>query len=248
VSPTVQCYPDAAHVVAAGAEIATREISRAVAIRGRAWIVLAGGETPRALYAHLAASPEELPWQRIWWCFGDERWVARTDPLNNFAMVERVLFSQAPIPRDHILAVPTDEGDARAGARAYEAALRTQFPGAAWPEFDVAVMGLGADGHTASLFPDDSALNERSAWVTTTRAGKPVADRVTLTAPAFAHTRVMTFLVTGAAKAHAVTATLDAPNMTQWPAQAVMPRSGRCYWLLDHDAASALPTGWPPAA
>lgn len=242
--PTVQSYPDAARVVAAGADLVTREVARAVAARGRAWVVLAGGETPRALYTRLAASREVLPWENIWWCFGDERWVPRADPLNNFAMVERVLFSRAPIPRHHILGVPTDAGDPSAGARVYEAALRVHFPGAEWPGFDVVVMGLGADGHTASLFPGDPALDERAAWVTTARAGKPVPDRVTLTAPAFAHAGVMIFLVTGAAKAHAVRGTLGAPDAARWPAQAVMPRSGSCYWLLDHEAARPV----PPAA
>jgi 6-phosphogluconolactonase len=109
-------------------------------------------------------------------------------------------------------------------------------------------MGLGADGHTASLFPNDPALDERSAWVTTTRAGKPVPDRVTLTTPAFAHAGVMIFLVTGAAKTLAVTAALAGPSSTQWPAQKVMPGSGRCYWLLDQDAAGTLPPGLLPKA
>ncbi|HET8761329.1 MAG TPA: 6-phosphogluconolactonase [Nitrospiria bacterium] len=136
--PTVQSYPDAARVVAAGADLVTHEIARAVAARGRAWVVLAGGETPRALYERLAAAHEAVPWGNIWWCFGDERWVPRTDPLNNFAMAERVLFSQTPIHRDHVLAVSTDSNGPSAGARTYEQALRAHFPDAEWPKFDVA--------------------------------------------------------------------------------------------------------------
>jgi 6-phosphogluconolactonase len=244
VSSSISVYPDPSLVIDAAATIVTRATADAVAARGRAWIVLAGGHTPRALYARLAAS-DGLPWAKVWWCFGDERWVPRADPLSNFAMAEHALFSKAAIPRDHILAVPSDSVDPAAGARAYEAALRTHIPGAAWPEFDVVLMGLGADGHTASLFPGDAAPAERAAWVTTTQTGHPVRNRITLTVPVFAHARVMVFLVAGASKADAVAATLTGrPDSARWPAQAVMPRSGRCHWLLDQAAAGALPAGF----
>ena len=206
-------------------------------------MVLAGGETPRALYRLLAECREGLPWANVWWFFGDERWVPRHDPLSNFAMVEQALFSKAPIPRSQIVAVQTDAANPAEGARAYEAALRAAFPGVDWPEFDLVLMGLGADGHTASLFPGDPALAERAAWVTTTRAGKPVPNRVTLTIPVFAHTRAMIFLVTGAAKADALAATLTGPrDPNRWPAQAVIPATGRCLWLVDHTAAAKLPS------
>lgn len=241
MSSSVSVFPDPSRVIDAAAAIVARAATDAVAARRRAWIVLAGGHTPRALYARLATD-NGLPWAGLWWCFGDERWVPRADTLSNFAMVDRALFSTAPISPDHILAVPTDAADPAAGARAYEAALRTHFPGAAWPEFDVVLMGLGADGHTASLFPGNAVPAERAAWVTTTRAGHPVTDRVTFTVPVFAHARVMVFLVAGASKADAVAATLNGrPDHARWPAQAVMPRSGRCHWLLDQAAAGSLP-------
>ncbi|MFZ5863410.1 MAG: 6-phosphogluconolactonase [Nitrospirota bacterium] len=239
--PIVQVYPDAARAAAAGCEILAREIATAVAARGRAWVVLAGGRTPRAVYERLAAHAGGIAWEHTWWCFGDERWVPCTDSRSNRALVQDALFANTPIPRRQILAVPTEERAPPAGARAYEAALRAYFPGATWPAFDVVLMGLGADGHTASLFPHDSALAERAAWVTTTRVGRPVPDRVTLTIPAFAHARLMVFLVSGASKADAVAATLgEHRDEARWPAQAVMPRAGACRWLLDRDAARAL--------
>ncbi len=247
ISSSVSVYPDPSRMIDAAAALVTRAAAEAVAARGRAWIVLAGGHTPRALYARLAAS-DGLPWPKVWWCFGDERWVPRADALSNFTMVERALFSKAAIPRGQILAVPTDAADPAAGARAYEASLRAHFPGAAWPAFDVALMGLGADGHTASLFPGDAPPAERAAWVTTTRAGHPVRDRVTLTVPVFAHARVMVFPVAGASKADAVAATLNGrADSARWPAQAVIPRSGSCHWLLDQAAASSLPAGFRPS-
>jgi 6-phosphogluconolactonase len=236
-------YRDPAAVVAAAADVVTRELCEAVERRGKACVVLAGGETPRSLYRRLAESREGLPWAHVWWFFGDERWVPQHDPLSNFAMVEQALFSKVPIPRSQIVAVPTDAADPVTGAMAYEAALRAQFTGLDWPEFDLVLMGLGADGHTASLFPGDPALAERTAWVASTRAGQPVPDRVTLTIPVFTRARSMFFLVTGAAKADALAATLTGPrDPTRWPAQAVIPASGRCRWLVDHAAAAKLPS------
>lgn len=241
--PMVRSYPDTAGVIAAAAEVVSREITQAVEARGRAWVVLSGGETPRALYTRLAESSGAVPWEKVWWCFGDERWVRRDDPLSNFAMVDNALFSRAPIPRDQVVPVPTEASDPVEGARAYDHALRAHCAGAAWPAFDVVLLGLGADGHIASLFPRDPALEERTRWVTTTRAGQPVPDRVTLTVPVFAHARVTVFLVAGASKSDAVAATLTGPrDPVRWPGQAVMPTSGRCTWLLDHDAAAKLPT------
>jgi 6-phosphogluconolactonase len=236
-------------VIDAAADVVIRAITESVAARDRAWVVLAGGTTPRAVYARLAASRNALPWEQIWWCFGDERWVPHTDRSSNFAMIERVLFSRAGIPRDHILGVPTNRADPASGARAYEKALRAHFPGAAWPHFDVVLMGLGADGHTASLFPGDSALSDDNGWVTITRAGRPVPNRITFTVPVFAHARFMAYLVTGASKADAVAATLAGKrDAVRWPAQAVMPRSGTCLWLLDQAAAASLPPRFQPSA
>jgi 6-phosphogluconolactonase len=245
----VSVYSDRSDVIDAAADVVIRAIAAAVAARGRAWVVLAGGTTPCALYARLAEFRNAIPWDKTWWCFGDERWVPHADPASNFAMVERVLFSRAAMPRDHILGVPTNRADPAAGARAYEKALRAHFPGATWPHFDVVLMGLGADGHTASLFPRDSALSDDTAWVTITRAGRPVPDRITFTVPVFAHARFMIYLVTGASKADAVAATLAGkPDPDRWPAQVVMPRSGPCHWLLDHAAARSLPPRYQPSS
>ncbi|MEO5657725.1 MAG: 6-phosphogluconolactonase [Nitrospiria bacterium] len=241
MAPTVETYPTGAAVISAASDLVASEVRHAVAGSGRCTIVLSGGETPRALYARLAARPDGLPWSRIAWFFGDERWVPQDDPLSNYRMADEALFSHVPISRDRLFRVPTELAPPAAAAAAYEVALRAQFPGRDWPRFDLALMGLGADGHTASLVPGDAALGERTAWVTATRAGRPVPDRITLTIPVFAHAQTMMFLVAGGAKADAVAATLEGPrDPVQWPAQAVEPIDGRCRWLLDREAAGRL--------
>jgi len=238
---TLERHADYDQLIARAAEIVAGEISAAAGRSGKCRIVLSGGETPTALYVRLTAPPflEAIPWARTAWFFGDERWVPPDDPRSNAGSVQRVLFSKAPVPSDQIFPVPTDLQNPRESARAYEATLRTHCPSDAWPAFDIVLMGLGADGHTASLFPGDDAVTERTAWVVATRAGRPVPDRITLTVPVFAHAGVMCFLVAGSAKADALAATLEGPvDPMRWPAQAVQPPSGRCIWLID-DAAGA---------
>ncbi|MBI3607086.1 MAG: 6-phosphogluconolactonase [Nitrospirae bacterium] len=243
VTPIIERHPTREALVAAAAEAVTRAIGDAVARSGLCRVALSGGETPRALYARLAQQPraDAIPWSHTRWFFGDERWVPRHAAESTFAMVNDALFSKVTIPPSHIFPVPTDARDPQAGASAYEATLRAQFGRVPWPAFDLILMGLGTDGHTASLFPGDAALAERGAWVTTTRAGRPIPDRVTLTVPVFAHARAMLFLVAGSSKAGAVAATLGGPrDPARWPAQGVAPVAGRCLWLLDSEAAALL--------
>jgi len=239
----VERYPDHAALIEAAARLTATEAAGAVQRLGVCRLALSGGDTPRALYEKLAEAPwvDAIPWSRTVWFFGDERWVPRDHPHNNSAMVERALLSRVPVPRHQIHPVPTDAASPSDGARAYEHLLRKEFSSGAWPGFDLVFMGLGTDGHTASLFPGDHALAERTAWVTATAAGDPVPDRVTLTIPVFTHARCMAFLVAGAAKADAVAATLDGPrDPHRWPAQAVTPSAGRCVWLLDDAAAARI--------
>lgn len=240
-TPTVQAYPTVAALIAAAANTTIQEIRRVVEARGRCTIALSGGETPRALYAAWASQADRLPWSKTVWCFGDERWVPPDHSDSNYRMVDETLFSRVSMPGSAIIAVPTGAADPAASAAGYEAALRARFPGDAWPAFDVALMGLGPDGHTASLFPGDPALDEHRAWVSATRAGRPVPDRITLTIPVFRHARWMMMLVAGAAKAEAVAQTLHGPrDPRRWPAQSVTPIEGPCLWFLDREAGSRL--------
>lgn len=168
-------------------------------------VALSGGTTPRTLYEHLAAPPyrDSFPWDRTHWFWGDERFVPHDDPRSNYRMVREALLSRVPIPATHIHAVPTAVVSPEAAASDYECDLQS-FYGAkqldpARPLFDVTLLGLGPDGHTASLFPGTAVLAERERWVAAVVGAKSEA-RITLTYPALESSRRAAFLVAGQAK------------------------------------------------
>lgn len=180
-------------------------LSRAREADGIFALVLSGGSTPRRLYEEMARDPTagQFPWSRTHWFFGDERFVPTEDPRSNYRMAREALLGRAPIPPENIHRIPTEGVDPDGAARAYERELQA-FYGAegldrARPLFDVTLLGLGPDGHTASLFPGMSVLAEQERWVAAVAGAKPEA-RVTLTYPALDASREAVFLVTGAEK------------------------------------------------
>ena len=180
-------------------------LADALAKPGRFAVALAGGSTPRRLYALLAQAPylEAFPWARTHWFWGDERFVPHDDPLSNYRMVREAMLARVPIPAANIHPMTTEGVTPDEAAALYESDLRT-FHGAprleaSHPLFDVVLLGLGADGHTASLFPGTPALGEREKWVTAVEGEKPEM-RLTLTYPALESCRNAAFLVTGAEK------------------------------------------------
>jgi 6-phosphogluconolactonase len=182
----------------------------ATAIEGTIAIALSGGSTPRLLYEHLAGPPyrDMFPWPRTHWFWGDERFVPHADPLSNYRMVRETLLSHAPIPEANVHAVPTEGITPDEAATAYERTLQS-FYGAdrldpARPLFDVTLLGLGPDGHTASLFPGTAVLAERDRWVAAVVGAKSEA-RITLTYPALESSRHVAFLVAGAEKREILT-------------------------------------------
>ncbi len=207
----------------------------------RCAVCLNGGTTPERVYRVLATAPyrDALPWDRVHWFWGDERFVPHHDRRSNSGNARRLLLDQVPAPRTHIHAIPTDVADEDEAARAYEAELRC-FYGAERldrerPLFDVVLMGMGADGHTASLFPGSPALGEVSRWVVgIAQAGaEPFVPRVTLTFPALASTREMVFLVSGSGKRDILRRALWGDDL---PATRAYSR-GALVWLADRDAA-----------
>ena len=168
---------------------------------GRVAVALSGGSTPRRLYRRLAGL--DLPWQRLHWFWGDERFVAPDDPLSNYRMTREALFDHAPVPAANIHRVPTVDLEPETAAERYESVLR-DFYGeqrlrAERPLFDVVLLGLGTDGHTASLFPGTAVLEERQVWVAPVLGAKE-EPRITLTYPALESSRHVAFLVAGADK------------------------------------------------
>jgi 6-phosphogluconolactonase len=195
---------DPAALAVAAAE---RLMARIEANAGRVAICLTGGSSPKQLYQLLATETyaRKIPWDRVRWFIGDERFVSSADPLNNMAMA-RTIFLDRLAPKDHIHPIPTDAATPDESARRYESTLKA-FYGAdefdpARPLFDLVLMGIGPDGHTASLFPGYPALAETRHWVTGVPKAhvEPFVPRVTLTLPALASCREMLFEVAGQEK------------------------------------------------
>src|SRR5258708_18563223 len=214
-------------------------LARIAANRGRVAICLTGGSSPRQLYQLLATEGyrSQIPWQRVHWFIGDERFVPAGDPLNNMGMARRT-FLDLSAPAANIHPIPTDTADPEQAGRRYESELQS-FYGAdqldyARPLFDVVLMGVGPDGHTASLFPDYPAIDETERWVVgVPRAHvEPLVPRVTLTLPALTSCREMLFEVAGADKRAILTRVLVGENLPANRAHSV----GETVWLVDQAA------------
>ncbi len=175
------------------------------AAKGSFRIALSGGSTPKALYALLASDgfKSRFPWQRVSWFWGDERFVPHDHPDSNYRMAREAMLAKAPVPPENIHPIPTD-GDPEEAARRYERTLKDAYGAPtldpAHPLFDIVLLGLGEDGHIASLLPGSEALKERRRWVCAVKRGRPEI-RITLTYPAIESSRHMAFLVAGKAKA-----------------------------------------------
>lgn len=210
----------------------------AVESRGRFSVALSGGSTPEALYRLLAEEPYrgQIPWEQVHLFWGDERCVSPDDPGSNFRLANRAFIAHVPIPPENIHRV-RGELEPQVAARAYERELHDFFCGPR-PRFDLVLLGLGGDGHTASLFPGSSTLDETERLAVAVEAhyqDRPT-QRVTLTLPAINTARHILFLVTGSAKAEIVHAVLDGPP-ARFPAQRILPLAGQLTWLMDEEAA-----------
>ena len=218
---------------------ADRIMARIEANPGRAAICLTGGSSPRQLYQLLASDAYRgrIPWDHIHWFIGDERFVPATDPLNNMAMARRI-FLDACAPADNIHRIPTDLADPDQSARQYESELKSYYGAGvlnpARPLFDLVLMGVGPDGHTASLFPDYPAIEETERWVVGVPQAhvEPFVPRVTLTLPALGSCREMLFEVAGAEKRAILTRVLEGENLPAGRTYSL----GQTLWLVDKAA------------
>jgi 6-phosphogluconolactonase len=191
------------------------------------------------MYELWAAAPyrDQTPWDRVHLFWGDERYVAQDDPLSNFRMTRETLISRVPIPTANVHPVPTLPGPPEKSAEAYELELR-KFFGAAPPEFDLQLLGLGPEGHVASLFPGTPALEEKQRWVMAVEAPAKPPLRLTLTPVVLNQGRNSFFLVAGNDKREIVSALRNEPDAkpSQYPAGRIRP-TGRVLWFLDQAAA-----------
>lgn len=214
----------------------------AIRTKGNFTVALSGGSTPRSLYALLASkSAPKLAWDKSYFFWGDERHVPPDDPESNYRMANEAMLSKVPVPAQNIFRIHAEEADAAAGASSYEQTLTDFFhlrPGE-FPRFDLTLLGIGPDGHTASLFPGAAALQENRRLVVANWVAKVNACRITFTYPVLNQSACVMFLVSGKDKSDILREGLENPS-ANLPSQNVRPTHGRLLWMVDRDAASSL--------
>lgn len=241
----LRVFADAEETARAAAGRFAEIASLSAAGAGRFTVALSGGSTPRRVYELLAAEPlsGRVNWADTHVFFGDERCVPPEHPESNYRMASDALLARVPLRPESVHRM-RGEGDCAANARLYEDEMRASFPGAEWPVLDLVMLGLGEDGHTASLFPGSEALEEGAAWAVCVWAARLRAYRITLTAAAINRARHVLFVVTGRGKAQVLREVLEGErDPARLPAQLIRPVAGTLEWFADAGAASALRRG-----
>lgn len=248
VTVTYSVSATPAEVAKAAAQLFTQAAMNAASARGRARIAISGGTTPKAMFALLAdpAQPfvQQVPWQKLDLYWVDERCVPPNHPDSNYRMTNEALLSKVPLAPERVHRMEGELDPAVAAAR-YESAIRNSFrlEGAETPTFDLILLGMGDDGHTASLFPHTEALNDLTDIVTANHVPQKDTWRITLTWPVINQGREVAFLIEGAAKAQVLHDVLLGPYQPDtYPSQIIRPASGKLAFLLDSAAASKLPS------
>ncbi|HET7854754.1 MAG TPA: 6-phosphogluconolactonase [Candidatus Methylomirabilis sp.] len=238
---------DPGELTRTAAEEFVRQAAKAIESNGRFTVALSGGSTPKGLYTLLASKAypfrERVPWGNIHFFWGDERHVPPDHPESNYRMVHDGLLSQVPVPTDHVHRIPAENPDAGKAAEEYEHAL-CEFFGlekGEWPRFDLVLLGMGPDGHIASLFPGTAVLDERKHLVAASWVEKLNTTRITLTPPVLNNAACVVFLISGEEKAETLRTVLTGDfQPVQLPAQLIRPGHGRLLWLVDRAAAGLL--------
>lgn len=234
MKPIVEVLPDRSALIQRALDVVLSQIQTAIASQGYCTLALAGGGTPKPLYEALAQ--QILPWDQLHIFWGDERYVPPNHPDSNQGMARQAWLNQVPIPAENIHPMPTEAGNPQVDAQQHEQELQTFFqlaPGE-FPQFDLILLGIGDDAHTASLFPHTPALGVRDRLITVgDKDGQP---RITFTIPLINQARCVLFLVAGASKQPAL-AQIFAPTSDEqtYPARAIQP-VGQLWWLLDSTA------------
>ncbi len=237
---------DSAKLPRAAAEEVVNRLNAAVKARGTATLALAGGSTPKALYRLFADDDglrARMPWAHTHFFFGDERHVSPDHADSNYRMAREALFDRLPaglLPAAQVHRILTENPSANHAATDYEKELRSYF-GDSLPQLDVILLGMGGDGHTASVFPGTTALRENASSVCAVWVDKLSTYRVTMTPPVLCNARCVLFLVAGADKTRTLKAVVEGPSETdRYPSQGIIAHSGETIWMLDPAAAAEL--------
>jgi 6-phosphogluconolactonase len=237
----IEIFANSQELARGGAEYFVARSGEAVAQKGFFTVALSGGSTPKTLF-QLLANPEEpfhaqVPWARTQFFWSDERHVPPDDPESNFRMAHEAMLAHVPVPESNIHRVHGENPDANAAATEYEQTI-LQLTKQTLPQLDLILLGLGPDGHTASIFPGSEVLHETKRLVAAPWVQKFNTYRITMTLPLLNNAASVLFLINGAEKAEIVKEVIEGPK--QYPAQAVQPTHGQLLWMLDKDAASFL--------
>jgi 6-phosphogluconolactonase len=227
------------------AEFVSKYLIKLAKTKNRVSVVLAGGKTPRGLYEHLATNEVQMrvPWRKIHLFWGDERWVSPQHKESNYRLVYEALISKIPIPSENVHPMVTETIDLPKAADAYERKLRGFFGStrSKWPRFDLVILGVGIDGHTASLFQGQSVLKEKKRWVAAIYVEKVRSYRLTLTLPVFNHAAQVIFVAAGREKAAVLKEGIGTPHSRpRFPYQLIKPHRGRTIFFLEMAAASLI--------
>jgi 6-phosphogluconolactonase len=243
-APELHIFADGQELAREAADLFLKVGGQAIAERGRFLVALSGGSTPKALYSILSSSgyASRLDWDRVQFLFGDERNVPPSHADSNFAMADKALFTPLRIPSGQIHRIKGEDQSEVAAAQYEDSLRRLTNTSGPWPQLDLVLLGMGEDGHTASLFPGTPSLQEHTRWVVPSRSPLGTRARLTLTLGVINHATVILFLVTGSNKAAVVRRIVEPRpgDHTTYPAALVRPERGRLLWYLDRGAASEL--------
>ena len=227
----------------AAAEFIIKLADESVSARGKFSISLSGGSTPEQLFVLLSSADykSRMPWTRTFVFWGDERYVPLDDKQNNAHVAKTLLLNKVGIPASNVFVIPVNLEPATETAKAYEQTLKSFF-GDGLPQFDLIMLGIGENAHTASLFPNTPVIHENKAWVSALYIEEVKMYRVTLTAPVINNARNVLFLAAGDSKAEVLKTVLTSPYQPEkYPAQLISPVNGNLFWFIDKKAAALLP-------
>ncbi len=237
----IKIYPQPSDIYPAAADLFVASAKKAIASKGSFTVALTGGSSPVELYKLLAtpAYLDQIDWTKVFVFWGDERWVPLADPLSNAKMAFETLLQQVPLPEDHIFPMYDIDRSPEEFAVVYEQQLRRVL--GTEGQFDLILLGMGDDGHTASLFPHTAVLQEKTKWVDAYYLEPQQMHRITLTAPLLNKAKQIVVITFGEKKAPALYEVLEgARNSEEYPSQLLNPTNGDILFMVDKDAASRL--------